>query len=91
MLSAFYEQAQAHGWQMLGLAIDQVDPVKTFLRKRPVSYPIAIAGFAGVDLTKQLGNTQGGLPFTVVFGADGSIQHRKLGQLKQADLDHWLA
>lgn len=91
MLSAFYAQARERGWDMLGLAIDQPEPVQRFLGKTPVSYPIAIAGFAGVDLTKALGNTQGGLPFTVVFDRDGSVSHRKLGQLKESDLAGWLA
>lgn len=91
MLSAFYTQARERGWNMLGLAIDQPEPVQRFLDKTPVSYPIAIAGFAGVDLTKALGNTQGGLPFTVVFDADGAIRHRKLGQLKESDLTDWIA
>lgn len=91
LLSDFYTRAKDQGWQMLGLAIDQPDPVKRFLQKTPVSYPVAIAGFSGVDLTKQLGNSQGGLPFTVVFGSDGAVKHRKLGQLKEADLQTWLA
>lgn len=91
MLSAFYTQAREQGWEMLGLAIDQPELVRRFLEKTPVSYPIGIAGFAGVDLTRELGNTQGGLPFTVVFDRDGAISHRKLGQLKESDLAGWLA
>lgn len=91
LLSAFYAQAREQGWDMLGLAIDQPDLVRRFLDRTPVSYPIAIAGFAGVELTKMLGNTQGGLPFTVVFDRDSAISHRKLGQLKESDLADWLA
>lgn len=91
MLSDFHLRAQEKGWRMLGLAVDQPEPVRRFLQQTPVSYRIAIAGFAGVELTRQLGNTQGGLPFTVVFAADGSVQHRKLGQLSAADLQQWLA
>lgn len=91
MLSAFYTQAREQGWEMLGLAIDQPEPVRRFLDKTPVSYPIGIAGFAGVDLTRQLGNTQGGLPFTVVFDSDGVVQDRELGQLSESDLTRWLA
>ena len=90
LLSRFYTQKKDNGWQMLGLAIDKVDLVQRFLARTPVSYPIAMAGPAGVELTRKLGNSAGGLPFTVVFDRKGEIQHRKLGQLHAADLDTWL-
>ncbi|MBS0414972.1 MAG: TlpA family protein disulfide reductase [Proteobacteria bacterium] len=90
LLSRFYTQVKGNGWQMLGLAIDQPDLVQRFLTRTPVSYPIAMAGPAGVELTKKLGNAAGGLPFTVVFDRKGDIRHRKLGQLKPEDLADWL-
>ncbi len=90
LLSRFYTQVKDNGWQMLGLAIDQADLVQRFLTRTPVSYPIAMAGPAGVELTKKLGNAAGGLPFTVVFDRKGDIRHRKLGQLKPEDLADWL-
>ena len=90
LLSRFYTQTKDNGWQMLGLAIDQVDLVQRFLARTPVSYPIAMAGPTGVEWTKKLGNAAGGLPFTVVFDRQGAIQHRKLGQLKPEDLAAWL-
>ena len=91
LLSRFYTQTKTNGWQMLGLAIDKADLVQRFLARTPVSYPIAMAGSSGVELTKKLGNTAGGLPFTVVFDRKGEIQHRKLGQLKPEDLTAWLS
>ena len=48
-----------------------------------------MAGLAGVDLSKQLGNDAGGLPFTLVFDADGTLRHRKIGQVHEADLKAW--
>ena len=40
---------------------------------------------------RQLGNSAGGLPYTVVADRRGSLVHRKLGALKQADLETILA
>ena len=90
LLSRFYTQVKGNGWQMLGLAIDQTELVQRFLARAPVSFPVAMAGASGVELTKKLGNTAGGLPFSVVFDRQGQIRHRKLGQLQESDLAAWL-
>jgi len=43
----------------------------------------------GTELVRELGNTGGGLPFTLVLAANGSVAARKMGQLLPADLDAW--
>lgn len=90
LLSRTYAQRKGQGWQIIGIAIDQPEPVRQFLNRSPVSFPVAVADMSAVGLTKALGNTQGGLPFTVVFDANGQLRHRKLGQLKPSDLDDWM-
>jgi thiol-disulfide isomerase/thioredoxin len=89
LLDAFHRQNRAKGWQVLGLAIDQPSAVRTFLQKAPVSFPVAFAGLEGTELSKTLGNLSGGLPFTVVFGADGSVRHRRMGRVSHDDLRQW--
>jgi len=91
LLNTFFHEQQAAGWQVLGLAVDQVPAVRGFLEKRPVDFPIAMAGAGGTELTRSLGNLAGGLPFTVVFAADGRVLHRKMGQIKPQDLVDWAA
>lgn len=89
LLDAFYRENAAKGWQVLGLAVDKVGPVRDFLLKQPLSFPIALAGMEGVSLSKSLGNVSGGLPFSVVLGADGGLRNRKIGKLSAADLTLW--
>lgn len=91
MLDAFFRENASKGWQLIGLAIDQPSAVRRFLERTPVAYPIGLAGLGGTDLGRALGNAAGGLPFTVVFGSDGQVAQRKLGQLKPVDLQAWLA
>ena len=74
---------------MLGLAVDQVAPVNAFLIKMPLSFPMAMAGMAGVELSKTLGNLSGGLPFTVVVGKSGDVLQRKMGRVTPDDLHSW--
>ena len=91
LLSRFYTENTAKGWQVLGLAVDQATPVNRFLEKAPVTFPVALAGVPGIEIGKLLGNQSGGLPFSVVFGADGKVAHRKIGQVSPEDLRQWAA
>ena len=89
LIDAFYRQNKAKSWQVIGLAIDQPSSVRTFLTRRPVSFPVGLAGLNGTELGKSMGNASGALPFTVVLAADGQLLHRKMGRLLAADLDAW--
>jgi thiol-disulfide isomerase/thioredoxin len=89
LINAFYRDNQANGWQVLGLAVDKLTPVQSFLKSMPLDFPIGMAGIQGTDLARKLGNASGGLPFSVLFGADGSVLRRKLGRLRESDLQTW--
>lgn len=89
LIDRFFRDHAANGWQVVGLAIDQPSAVRKFLQKTPVSYPIGLAGLQGTELVKSLGNTAGGLPFTLVLGASGTVAARKMGQLEPVNLDAW--
>lgn len=86
LLDQFHSAQGANGWQVLGLAVDQPSSVRKFLARAPVSFPIGMAGLGGTELSKSLGNTEGGLPYSVLFDASGHVTARKMGQLKPEDL-----
>ena len=88
-IDRFYRDHAAKGWQVLGLAIDGPTPVRDFLAKVPVSFPIGLAGLDGTELVRSLGNDRGGLPFTVAFDAAGVVAHRKLGETSYEELAGW--
>jgi thiol-disulfide isomerase/thioredoxin len=89
LLDRFHREQQNRGWQVIGLAVDNDAPVQAFLAQRPVGFPVGLAGFEGVSLSRALGNTGGGLPFSVVFDAAGASRHQKLGAIEPADLARW--
>ena len=91
LLSSFSRENAANGWQVLGIAVDQAAAVRAFLTRVPVDFPVALAPQGGVALSRSLGNLAGGLPFTVVFGADGQVRHRKMGQITPQNLKDWMA
>jgi len=90
LINAFYNQNKANGWQVIGLAVDKPSSVQSFLAKMPLDFPIGLAGLSGTELGKSLGNLTGGLPFSVVLGADGAVVQRKMGRLSPDDLAQWV-
>ena len=76
-------------WKVAGLAVDNAAPVDEFLRRHPVAYPVGLAGANGVELSRQLGNQGGGLPFSVLFDRKGELVERKLGVIVEGDLQAW--
>ena len=91
LIDRFYKENQHNGWQVLGIAVDQVNPVNAFLLKMPLSFPVGMAGFAGLELSKAMGNLSGALPFTVIVGSEGALLHRKMGRVSAEDLRVWSA
>ena len=86
---AFHRQFKAKGWQVLGLAVDSPAPVREFLGKIRVNYPMALAGMDGTDLIAKLGNLQGGLPFSVMIDSQGKLAHQRMGETTLAELTAW--
>ena len=89
LINNFFLQNKIKGWQVLGLAVDQAAPVTRFLAQSPLSFPVALAGFPGIEVSRSLGNLSGALPFTVVFDSTGHVLHRKMGKLTTDDLRVW--
>ncbi|MBS7806664.1 TlpA family protein disulfide reductase [Variovorax sp. PCZ-1] len=81
LLDAFFRQNAEKGWQMVGLAADNANAVSKFLGKTPVQFPTPLAGLAGIELSRTLGNLTGALPFTVVINSQGEIALRHMGKL----------
>lgn len=88
LLDAFQRSNASKRWQVLGIAVDNAKAVQRFLLQAPLSFPTPLAGFAGIDLSKSLGNTAGGLPFTIVINAAGDIAWRHSGKLSKAQIDN---
>jgi thiol-disulfide isomerase/thioredoxin len=91
LLEAFYQAHRSRGWQLLGIAIDQPSAVRSWLQRSPLSFPIVLGGLEGSQMSQQLGNATGGLPFSLLFSQSGEILERKLGQLSNVDLQAWAA
>ena len=89
LLDFFYQENKDKNLQVVGLAVDQPSVVRTWLKTRPLNFPVGMAGLGGTELSKSLGNKSGSLPFTVVFSPSGVLLHRKVGKVTPEELVQW--
>lgn len=67
--------------QIVGIGIDSPSNIREFAEKHQITYPLLLGGLEGSELSKQFGNESGGLPFTLLIGADGSVRKSYMGRL----------
>lgn len=85
-IDRFARDFENRGWKALALAIDRVELVREFLVRVPLRLPVAMAGSQGFELLRLLGNSQGGLPFSVVVSSNGSVLQRRVGETSYSEL-----
>jgi peroxiredoxin len=68
------------GLQIIGIAIDEEESVRKFVKKIGINYPVMASESAG-ELSSLYGNKIGGLPFTAVIDRSGIITDTVTGVL----------
>jgi thiol-disulfide isomerase/thioredoxin len=77
--------------QVVGIAIDTVAKIREFRLKYEISYTSLVGDMRALDLIRQLGNSAGALPFTVILDRAGAVASRKLGAYKAGELERELS
>ena len=77
----------ARGLQFVGIAIDRREPVSAFQREFGMNYPVLLGNIETMELMRATGNRAGVLPYTLVIDRRGRLAHRKLGGIKEGDLE----
>jgi thiol-disulfide isomerase/thioredoxin len=90
-LSALAHEEAGKRFNVIGLGIDSPSAMSEFAAKHNIKYPLYVGGMGGTELSRAFGNTNGGLPFTVLIGADGQVRKTYLGKLKFDELKADLA
>jgi thiol-disulfide isomerase/thioredoxin len=67
--------------QIIGIGVDSPPKIVEFADKLKIDYPLYVAGSNAINIMRDLGNTVGGLPFTLLVGADGTIHQTYIGAL----------
>ena len=88
-LDRFAKAQGANGTQVVGIALDDPDPVRSFLAATPVDYPILMDTAGPGDSSVVLGNPQGVLPYSVLISADGRLLKQRIGPFSEGETDTW--
>ena len=80
-LKALYEKYKGRNLRVIGISADNTDKVREFAKEYAINYTLLLGSNDAIALSKQLGNTVGGLPFAVVINAKGQIVKTVLGEV----------
>jgi peroxiredoxin len=80
-LVALQNDLASKNLQVIGIGIDSPSNIREFAEKHQISYPLLLGGLEGSELSRQFGNESGGLPFTILIGADGTVRKTYMGRL----------
>lgn len=72
--------------QVVGVAIDRLEPVLEFMQRLEVEYPVLVGEQDAMLAAGQFGDAFIGLPFTVFVAADGRLLGVHTGEIHAADM-----
>ncbi len=91
LLSKIYEANKDKGLVIVGVALDNADKVRDFVAKHNLKNQIVYAGTDGIQLGRDLGNSLGAIPFTVVIDKDGKIVETLRGDTPDGKIEAIIA
>lgn len=91
LLVATQARLGSKGLQIVGIAMDQPDPVRAYASRLQINYPILVGEAEVAAAMDALGDELGALPFSVLISPDGKILRRVSGDLDEAELQELLS
>ena len=90
-LQAFASEQGTNGVQMVGIALDDLEPAKAMLARLDVAYPNLIDAPGPADAGVRLGNPAGVLPYSVLVSPEGRVLKTKIGPFEdKQDIADWV-
>lgn len=74
-------QYKQSGFQILGVAMDNLEAVKTFTEQMEINYPVFPGDAEVIGLARRYGNKAGALPYSVFIDREGVVTHTIMGEL----------
>jgi thiol-disulfide isomerase/thioredoxin len=81
------EQYAEQGFQVIGIALDDQQSVQDFADTIGVNYPLLIAEYDGIDLSRSYGNHVGALPFSAFINRQGKVVSTHMGELSKTQVE----
>lgn len=88
LLKAFQAAHAEEPVQVVGIAIDQLEPVQNFAEEMAFNYPILVGEADAINAAATFGVDFFALPFTVFTDTEGRLIGVHTGEIHTEDLDH---
>lgn len=86
LFSSLRNQYAAAGFEVVGVAVDDISKVVEFRDAHQVEFPLLNGEQDGMSLMSTFGNAMGGLPYSVLFDRTGKAVHYKTGPYNRQEL-----
>lgn len=87
LLKAFQEEHGADGFQVIGIAVEFLEPVIAYAEDAQFNYQILYGELEAMEVAESSGISFIGLPFTMIVGRDGTLIGAHMGEIHQEHLD----
>lgn len=83
LFNRLQDEHGAAGLQFVGIAIDDGDAVRDFLKTTAIRYPVLSGQQDAVEVAQRYGNDIGILPYTAVVDRAGTIRFLQFGEIDE--------
>ena len=90
IFEAMYKLHGKDGFQVIGIAIDNIERSQPFLDSMGISYPILYAEKTGMQILEATGNPEGLLPYSLLLDENGNVLDQVLGKIDEEMIRVWL-
>jgi thiol-disulfide isomerase/thioredoxin len=87
LLKAFQDEHAADDFQVIGIAVEFLEPVIAYAEAAEFNYPILVGEQDAMAVAETSGISFVGLPFTMVVAKDGRLVGAHMGEIHQRHLD----
>ena len=87
LLNNYYLTRNSDQANVLGIAIDDMDQVNSFIAELGINFPVLVGQSEAYELMQTLGNTILTLPVTRLVNSEGRIIWSKSTEIKREDLE----
>lgn len=81
MLTALQTEFADKGLQVVGIAIDEPEPVRAYMQEVGINYPVLVGEQAAIDAAEAYGAAVTALPLTAIVDRTGRVAEIYLGEL----------
>lgn len=91
LLIALREAHADQGLEIIGIAIDELEPTREMAASFGINYPVMVGEQEGIDAMVAFGAPTTALPFTAAVDRDGQIVAGHVGELTEEEAQRLLA